>query len=62
MNTGDKFVWIYGAFELTSWVVGALLFITFRKLDVQEVELNAIGTGEREAFKGEHREVDGSVS
>jgi len=62
VNTEDKFIWVYGAFGITSWVVGTLFFITFRKLDAQEAELNAIGTGERKGFEGEHREEDGSVS
>ena len=55
VSTEDKFIWIFGVFGITSWVVGTLFFITFRKLDAQEAELNAIGTGEREGFEKQHR-------
>lgn len=54
VSTEDKFIWIYGTFAITSWVAGTLFFITFRKLDAQEAELNAIGTGEREGIEGKH--------
>ena len=33
----------------------SVVFITFRKLDAQEAELNAIGTGERERFEKQYR-------
>ena len=36
----------------------SVVFITFRKLDAQEAELNAIGTGERERFEKQHRKGD----
>ena len=58
VSTEDKFIWVYGAFAITSWVAGTLFFITFRKLDAQEAELNAIGTGEREGLE-EKQEGDG---
>ena len=58
VSTEDKFIWVYGAFAITSWVAGALFFITFRKLDAQEAELNMIGTGEREGLEEKH-EGDG---
>ena len=58
VTTEDKFIWIYGGFAIISWVVGTLFFVTFRKLDAQEAELNAIGTGEREGFEGEHIKGD----
>ena len=63
VSTEDKFIWVYGAFAITSWVVGTLFFITFRKLDAQEAELNAIGTGEREGFEDpeKHRRGDESL-
>jgi len=51
VSAEDKFIWVYGAFAITSWVAGTLFFITFRKLDAQEAELNAIGTGEREGLE-----------
>ena len=61
VSTEDKFIWIFGAFGITSWVVGTLFFTTFRKLDAQEAELNAIGTGEREGFEKQHRKGDESL-
>jgi len=51
VSTDVKFIWVYGAFAITSWVARTLFFITFRKLDAQEAELNAIGTGEREGLE-----------
>lgn len=60
VNTEDKFIWVFGALGTTTWVVGTLFFITFRKLDAQEAELNAIGTGEREGLE-EKREGDESA-
>jgi len=51
VSTEDKFIWVYVTFAITSWVAGTLFFITFRKLDAQEAELNAIGTGEREELE-----------
>ena len=54
VSTEDKFIWVYGAFGIVSWVTGTLFFITFRKLDAQEAELNAIGTGEREGLEEKH--------
>ena len=62
VSTEDKFIWIYGAFVITSWVIGTLFFITFRKLDAEEAELNAIGTGEREGFEEKRRIGDESPS
>ena len=56
VNTEDRFIWVYGALGITSWAAGTLFFITFRKLDAQEAELNAIGTGEREGFVVKHEE------
>jgi len=55
VSTEDKFIWVYGAFVIISWVVGTLFFITFRKLDAQEAELNAIGTGERQGLGETHK-------
>ena len=55
VSTEDKFTWVYGAFAITSWVAGTLFFITFRKLDAQEAELNAIGTGERDGLEEKHK-------
>ena len=53
VNTEDKFIWVFGALGIVVWAVGTLFFITFRKLDAQEAELNAIGTGEREGLEVE---------
>ena len=58
MSVEGKIVWILRALGITSWVVGTLFFITFRKLDAQEAELNAIGAGEREGFEKQHRKGD----
>ena len=58
VSTEDKFIWIYGAFVITAWVAGTLFFVTFRKLDAQEAELNAIGTGGREGLEEKHRGDD----
>ena len=58
MSTEDKFILIYGAFVITAWVAGTLFFVTFRKLDAQEAELNAIGTGGREGLEEKHRGGD----
>ena len=62
VTTEDKFIWVYGACAVTSWVVGTLFFVTFRKLDAQEAELNAVGTGEREGFDEKHGKGNNSVS
>ena len=61
VSTEDKFIWVYGAFCITSWVAGTLFFITSRKLDAQEAELNAIGTGEREGLDETHEKGDGTT-
>ncbi|KAF8869772.1 peptide/h+ symporter protein [Infundibulicybe gibba] len=53
VNVEPKFTWLFGSFAVTAWVVGTIFFFTFRDLDRRELELNAIGAGEREGFKGE---------
>ncbi|KAF8869773.1 peptide/h+ symporter protein [Infundibulicybe gibba] len=53
VNVEPKFTWLFGSFAVTAWVVGTIFFFTFRDLDRRELELNAIGVGEREGFKGE---------
>lgn len=58
----NNFIWLFGAFCIVSWAVGTLFFLTFRKLDAQEAELNAIGTGEREGFERKRRMGDESAS
>jgi len=53
VNTEPKFVWLYGSFAVVSWIIGTIFFLTFRKLDRAEHELNAIGKGERAGFADE---------
>ncbi|KAG5642975.1 hypothetical protein DXG03_001823 [Asterophora parasitica] len=57
VNVEEKFVWLFGAFAVSSWVVGTIFFFTFRKLDRRESELNAIGQGDRDGFAGEAAET-----
>jgi POT family proton-dependent oligopeptide transporter len=53
VNVEPRFTWLFGSFAITAWVIGTIFFFTFRALDKREAQLNAIGTGEREGFKGE---------
>ncbi|KAF9463711.1 peptide transporter PTR2B [Collybia nuda] len=57
VNIEQKFVWLFGSFAVTAWIVGTIFFITFRGLDRREAELNAIGQGDRAGFKGEAKEL-----
>ncbi|KAJ3505854.1 hypothetical protein NLJ89_g7195 [Agrocybe chaxingu] len=53
VNTEPKFAWLFGSFGVTAWIIGTIFFITFRSLDRREVELNAIGKGDRKGFADE---------
>jgi len=53
VNVEQKFVWLFGSFAVTAWIVGTIFFFTFRDLDRRESELNAIGQGDRKGFSGE---------
>ncbi|EDR15520.1 peptide/h+ symporter protein [Laccaria bicolor S238N-H82] len=53
VNVEQKFVWLFGSFAVTAWIVGTIFFFTFRDLDRRELELNAIGQGNRKGFAGE---------
>lgn len=53
VNVEDRFTWLFGSFGVTAWIIGIIFFITFRNLDRQEVELNAIGKGDRAGFADE---------
>lgn len=53
VNTEPKFVWLFGSFAVTAWIVGTIFFFTFRELDRREAELNAIGQGNRAGFVNE---------
>jgi len=62
VNVEEKFVWLFGAFAVTSWIVGTIFFFTFRGLDRREAELNAIGQGdERHGFQDESAEATTGV-
>ncbi|KAF8076961.1 peptide/h+ symporter protein [Lyophyllum atratum] len=62
VNVEEKFVWLFGAFAVTSWIVGTIFFFTFRGLDKREAELNAIGQGEeRHGFQDEAAETTTGV-
>ncbi|EAU80290.1 peptide transporter PTR2B [Coprinopsis cinerea okayama7 len=52
-NAEENFVWLYGSFAITAWVIGTIFFFTFRQLDRNEHKLNAIGKGERAGFADE---------
>jgi POT family proton-dependent oligopeptide transporter len=53
LNKENMFGWLFGVFGVAAWIAGFIFLWTFRDLDKQEAELNAIGTGEREGFAGE---------
>ncbi|KDR84459.1 hypothetical protein GALMADRAFT_206075 [Galerina marginata CBS 339.88] len=53
VNVENKFTWLFGSFGVTAWIIGTIFFFTFRDLDRREIELNAIGKGPRDGFKGE---------
>ncbi|KAH6902587.1 peptide transporter PTR2B [Coprinopsis sp. MPI-PUGE-AT-0042] len=53
VNVEAKFTWLYGSFAITAWVIGTIFYFTFRGLDKQEDQLNAIGQGKREGFRDE---------
>jgi proton-dependent oligopeptide transporter, POT family len=53
VNVEAKFMWLYASFAITAWVIGTIFYFTFRNLDKQEDELNAIGQGGREGFRDE---------
>ncbi|PPR08189.1 hypothetical protein CVT24_001572 [Panaeolus cyanescens] len=56
VNTEPKFAWLFGSFGVTAWIVGTIFFMTFRTLDKQEAQLNAIGKGDRAGFADEKEE------
>ncbi|KAJ7236842.1 peptide/h+ symporter protein [Mycena rebaudengoi] len=53
VNVEEKFQWLFASFAITATIFAGLFYWTFRELDSQEIELNLIGTGEREGFAGE---------
>ncbi|KAG6864441.1 hypothetical protein C0991_009499 [Blastosporella zonata] len=53
VNVENKFVWLFASFAITAWITGTVFFFTFRNLDRQEAELNAIGQGQRTGFVDE---------
>ncbi|KAK7691936.1 hypothetical protein QCA50_005341 [Cerrena zonata] len=53
VNVEQRFTWLFGSFGITAWVIGLLFYITFYQLDKQELELNMIGTTDRDGFKDE---------
>nr|AAZ32402.1 peptide transporter PTR2B [Hebeloma cylindrosporum] len=53
VNVEPRFAWLFGSFGVTAWIVGTIFFIVFRPLDRREIELNAIGKGERAGFVDE---------
>lgn len=57
VNVEDRYAWLFGSFAVVSFSFGILFFIVFRPLDRAELELNAIGTGNRAGFKGEAAEM-----
>ncbi|KAH0588239.1 putative peptide transporter ptr2 [Termitomyces sp. J132] len=57
VNVETKFVWLFASFAIASWIAGTIFFFTFRTLDRREVELNAIGQGERFGFVDESPEM-----
>ncbi|KAF8627929.1 hypothetical protein AX17_006084 [Amanita inopinata Kibby_2008] len=61
VNVEYRFTWLFGSFAIAAWCFGALFYFTFRKLDRQEAELNAIGIGERQGFQGEESDA-GSIA
>jgi len=58
VNVEWRFAWLFGAFGVTSWIVGTIFFFTFRTLDKQEAMLNGIGLGERAGFADEEGHID----
>jgi len=57
VNVEPKFQWLFASFAITTWIAGTIFFFVFRALDRKEVQLNAIGRGERKGFAGEHELV-----
>jgi POT family proton-dependent oligopeptide transporter len=53
VNVEQKFVWLFVSFAICAWVFGFIFYFVFRDLDKREVELNAIGQGERAGFADE---------
>ena len=41
VNVEQKFVWLFGSFAVTAWIVGTIFFFTFWDLDRRESELSA---------------------
>ncbi|KAK7007588.1 Peptide/h+ symporter protein [Favolaschia claudopus] len=58
VNVEEKFQWLFASFAITSCTVAVIFYFTFQELDRAEVQLNQIGTGERDGFKGEERRDD----
>ncbi|KAJ6609510.1 peptide/h+ symporter protein [Mycena sp. CBHHK59/15] len=61
VNVEDKFQWLFASFGIIATVFAGIFYWTFRELDQKEIELNLIGTGERQGFAGE-RQDSGSES
>ncbi|KAH8834155.1 peptide/h+ symporter protein [Flagelloscypha sp. PMI_526] len=57
VNVENKFTWLFGSFAVVAFCIGILFIILFRGLDKAEAKLNAIGTGDREGFAGETKEM-----
>ncbi|KAF9535179.1 peptide/h+ symporter protein [Crepidotus variabilis] len=50
LNKENMFVWLFGTFSITAFVVGTIFYLIFSGLDQKEVALNSIGKGERAGF------------
>ncbi|EJD54827.1 PTR2-domain-containing protein [Auricularia subglabra TFB-10046 SS5] len=61
VNIEQRFTWLFGSFGVVAWITGVIFWLSFRKLDAQELRLNAIGTGERQGFAGETADVTVAV-
>ncbi|KAJ7752199.1 peptide/h+ symporter protein [Mycena maculata] len=58
VNVEPRFQWLFASFAITATIFAGIFYWTFRDLDRQEVELNLIGTGERDGFVGERAADD----
>ncbi|KAF7346834.1 Peptide/h+ symporter protein [Mycena sanguinolenta] len=57
VNVEQRFEWLFASFAIAALIFAGIFYWTFRDLDRKEIELNLIGTGERDGFVGE-RVVD----
>ena len=58
LSSDPLLVWNYGTMGVLAGIAGILFWISYRKLDAQEDELNELDTGHLERHVNEHAKGD----